>query len=1390
LEIKDHIPRLFVRYGDLPKLDYHGLPAFSSEFDVAVPQNFWEKWQTEQCIVLLGEPGIGKSTEFEFQYEGLKNSGEYCFLIRLKDLYPGCALDELIDADDNESWKNWKKDPAVKGFLFLDSLDEARLDYGPALKQIVAQVSSALPISRLQMRLSCRVRDWRSLSDKSQLNRIFRDRVNAPGERQEGVTVLELLPLHYGGIHFIAEKTGVDPVSFISKAEQHRVLHLCSHPLLLEFLLKEYKEKAELASTGTDAYSKAIDRLLLEENPEHGEARKSSDPGKRRSVASKLASLCVLSGQDCLHVPDMDNPAQPCIDSCLSGETKGILLETLNTKAFTSSRPGEFRFFHRTVAEFLAAEIMSNKIAGGMTFLHLCPLLFAVNQGVPTPLRGTVSWLAGLNKRAREECLKFDPLVVLEGDLSAYDRHSKEFIIKYLAQRFRGRKWQREVTSYGELASGVDISLLIDLIGKHHAEAVRTMALHMILEGRAAPALDRVLEIAFDDTDDEIIRVISAMILAEQGNEEQKKALKVFLSRCGNSDFEDEMTGAILSGLFPHSLTVEEALNTLHDHPAIPNHVGRYHMFWHVYFEREIANKDLERAIELLFEKIITKDVKYWDDYQNQHLAELFSRLLSQFLCSTVDLSPKTIGPWLKLLAESNMIRHASDDGALKRIEDWLQGKDYVKRELFILQLERNPPSATHRFSLWQHLPFPQGSVTPDDFDWAIQLFEQDSDDWRKHAFFQIATLAWSKGNYLPPARMTELIRLLEHCAPCDEEWQRWRSCPLEYGKWKLERREFEEKNRIQREQNRAQASESINLIEEGDLNWLAFFSSFITDKDTGLFGPPNFSILEEEYGADVRNAAENGYTLAWHNASIQLSGEEWESNKVPWYDVLISHALEAQWQKGLIDWTTASSEQVQVAVYLAVKHYDSLPEWFVRLYCERKNLVEEFFGKILAIEAESKLEHLRLCSKFVYSKVLNNEFMEYTTVYLLSHELPANQSALDSLLTSAMGSRDTGLCEVVAKHAVDLWDSIQKQDSKDQLVRAMSLLVAWWYVDWLSAWQFMTSKVFVGSNRIQNILSFAGAMMRILGKPGFSLKSWPADMPMDSAIAIVPYLYEAIPPSADTPVQGFLGERDSLKWFRDGVLNVVRSGQPQEARKAFAEWVTDPLFAEHKEGFLSILGELNRRIIDEQWQPASPSFVAQVIFNGVNLIRNQSDLFTLLIDLLDTEIRAALVSDTSLVPLLWKGTKTAGRTPRDEKPLQAVLANQLSLLLKGRPTVFAREPEVFDAKKPDFRVSASIPDLGFVHVPIEVKQAHAADVWSSPISQLFEKYMKEPSINSGLYLVGWYGLPHSPPVQPTTGEKFTNLNEFQEALQAYIDIALAEEERKIAVFVFDLQVA
>ncbi|MCB0214288.1 MAG: hypothetical protein KDJ52_33425, partial [Anaerolineae bacterium] len=76
------------------------------------------------CLILLGEPGIGKSHAMESAYRDLKNTetvdDRYCY-INLKKFSEYELIREL-----DEVFRDWSSD----GYhlqLFLDSLDEARV---------------------------------------------------------------------------------------------------------------------------------------------------------------------------------------------------------------------------------------------------------------------------------------------------------------------------------------------------------------------------------------------------------------------------------------------------------------------------------------------------------------------------------------------------------------------------------------------------------------------------------------------------------------------------------------------------------------------------------------------------------------------------------------------------------------------------------------------------------------------------------------------------------------------------------------------------------------------------------------------------------------------------------------------------------------------------------------------------------------------------------------------------------------------------------------------------------------------------------------------------------------------------------------------------------------
>ncbi|HVK55166.1 MAG TPA: hypothetical protein VM532_09085, partial [Burkholderiales bacterium] len=71
LQFSTHADRLFVESNKQALRGSHGLPTEPSEWNAA-PQNAWSAWDEVSCVVVLGEPGSGKSREFLHQHEILK----------------------------------------------------------------------------------------------------------------------------------------------------------------------------------------------------------------------------------------------------------------------------------------------------------------------------------------------------------------------------------------------------------------------------------------------------------------------------------------------------------------------------------------------------------------------------------------------------------------------------------------------------------------------------------------------------------------------------------------------------------------------------------------------------------------------------------------------------------------------------------------------------------------------------------------------------------------------------------------------------------------------------------------------------------------------------------------------------------------------------------------------------------------------------------------------------------------------------------------------------------------------------------------------------------------------------------------------------------------------
>lgn len=153
-----------------------------------------------RCVVMLGEPGMGKSTELRSHHEALREAGEVVEFLDLLEFGDEGRLVEELD-ERLESLSH-----AERPYLLLDSLDECRRRI-PNVGLIVTQRLRRAGIEELRLRLACRTGDWLD-SLESALLAVFSD-----------VVIRELAPLREPDVAVACSARGVDSGGFFAAVE-------------------------------------------------------------------------------------------------------------------------------------------------------------------------------------------------------------------------------------------------------------------------------------------------------------------------------------------------------------------------------------------------------------------------------------------------------------------------------------------------------------------------------------------------------------------------------------------------------------------------------------------------------------------------------------------------------------------------------------------------------------------------------------------------------------------------------------------------------------------------------------------------------------------------------------------------------------------------------------------------------------------------------------------------------------------------------------------------------------------------------------------------------------------------------------------------------------------
>ena len=365
----------------------------------------------EPFVVLLGEPGAGKSTALE--HEAVAEGGE---IATCREVMNGSPI-------------------GVSGTAYLDALDEYRS--GDGGKDKLLRLANAISKSNIRRwRLTCRAEDWRATADINAMRR---------AANNEPIVVAHLLPLSDEEAQLVLASLGEpDPERFVGEARNRGAGAFLENPLSLRLLHSVVVSNGVWPTSRFDLFARATSALAHEYDPEREtDPRPGAD--EILSAAAAMSFYLLASGAKGLWrsnaLPPGSTENEYVATHSLGLETR-VLEAALDTALFRGEGHA-FAPFHRTVAEFLAGRFLARRVVGaGATpafpLRRAIALITGSDQRAPSELRGLYAWFAAHLQSAGDSggarrLIQHDAATVLAyGDAAAFDTAGRREILYHL----------------------------------------------------------------------------------------------------------------------------------------------------------------------------------------------------------------------------------------------------------------------------------------------------------------------------------------------------------------------------------------------------------------------------------------------------------------------------------------------------------------------------------------------------------------------------------------------------------------------------------------------------------------------------------------------------------------------------------------------------------------------------------------------------------------------------------------------------------------------------------------------------------------------------------------------------------------------------------------------
>ena len=1294
---------------------------------------------TKRCLVLLGEPGVGKSVASHDEYTTATATMDprAHHRVDLRGYSEFELRTKLFEADFFKTW--------VAGdnqlLLYLDSLDEC-LDRVDHVAELLRDELASLPHTRLTLWIVSRTADW-----PTELEEHLRSWWGA-----DDVSIVELAPLTRRNAADAANASGLDSEAFMRQVDDMDIGPLASKPLTLQMLLNIYRSAGSLPESQADVYRKGC--LLLCDEPEQQRRRRQRgrpSAEQRLAIAERIAAATILANKRAIWTaPDRgDVPVEDALPGELTGGVEGVgerafevdealVRDTITTGLFTARGPHEMGWAHLAYGEFLAGSRLADPSIPLATIKAL--IAHPADPSSLTPqLRGLVAWLAGMRHDVREWVVKSEPRVLLRSDASTARADDRTALVNALFAEAASAP--ARIFSFGirpllrRLANPRLAEQLREvLLDKGRSSEERTLACDIAEVNAVVELHDTLISIALDGDEPQDLRVDAARAVALTGSSETNTLLKPLVEG-SVGDPTNDLVGWALRALWPEALDPEELFSMLVPYGE-KTHFGAYWMFVTQELVAELPASHLTTA--LAWTRTSALDLPTIDPLHHL-VCQIFEKAWGAVAGDEEVADAFAEAALARLEQHAELCQNRHDSKLETLVETGGTERRTVAEKIVSLIVERHGNLIASANRLAYAAP---RLVRAEDLPWLAGRMEHADEDEQR----VIVQLMYSAFDPLVDGCLLAAVQASDHY-PLARERFRGLLGPIDIGSEEAatlrtsydESQAWKKEARARRPPVRETAAELLQKFEAGDWDAWWRFNGIVSAPAEGSspigLGEPDLTVTPGWGVLDDNTRALAVVTARKYLEAGGCAPEEWLGKDVFYWPafagyaalrLLLDHdlaALEAlegrTWQRWAAivvaahgEHTTEGHERQKILIQAAFR---GAPEEVASTLLRLVKDEDKKHGDVFVLDRMPLLSGQRLENE-LFGLVETSEVGPTGTKRILSYlatVAPARMRALAYSLIEARGAdRDTAVgaatALLITQPDATLDSMMDLFESDTEFATAVMAPVA-------SAvhWKARAFTQNLSEQQLARLFRWLEANVTPVAETGEVRARGPADFMADLLNNVLKELSQR-------------GSLDAVV-----VLQALRDEFPQHEALA---WLVEEA------------AETMRRTT---WVPPSPPEIVTVLTAPrKRLVQSAQDLLEVVMESLE-RLQVRLQGETPLSQFLWNfGDRVR---PKDEEAFSDLVKDHLQSDLQGRGIIAAREVEIRRGRggargeETDIHVSAvRLPDRGrgisdSVRLIIETKGNWHPELLTAMKTQLADRYLADNDCRHGLYLAGWF---------------------------------------------------